>query len=63
MAPHFAAGTSEAKMMLRAGTTITFVLPEGTVLAATEGDGATTSQMKGWGLILAALPKEILYQL
>lgn len=43
--------------MLRARTTNTFVLPEGTILAAAEGD------MRGWGLNLVALPKETLYQL
>lgn len=36
------------------------VLPEGAILASTEGDGAT---MKGWGLNFSAIPRETLYQL
>jgi len=63
IAPHVAAGTSKAKLMLRTRTKNTFPLLEGAVLAAAEGDGATASQMKGWGFNLAAFPRETLYQL
>jgi len=63
MAPHIVAGTFEADPMLHTCTTNTFVLLEGVVLVAVEGDGATANQMKGWGLNLAMLPREILYLL
>lgn len=61
MTRHVAVGTSEAKQMLRARTMNTLVLPEGAVLAVAKGNKATTSQTKGWGLNLAALPRETLY--
>lgn len=63
MTRHLVVGTFEAEQMLCAHTMNTFVLPEGIVLAAAEGDKATTSTMKGLGLNLAALPRETLYQL
>lgn len=40
-----------------------FVLTEGALAVASEGDQAMMSSMKGGGLNLAALPREILYQL
>lgn len=63
MTPHIAVGTSETKQMLRAHIANTLVLRKGTVLAVVKGDQATKSQVKGWGLNLAALPREIICQL
>lgn len=40
-----------------------FVLLKGAQVAASEGDFAAMSSMKGVGLNLAALPREILYQM
>ena len=57
MTPHLVEGGSEAEQMLRAHTTKTLVLPEGTILVEAEGD------MRGWGLNLTTLPRETLYQL
>lgn len=57
MTPHLAEDASKAEQMLRAHTMNTLLLPEGVVLAETKGD------MRGWGLNLATLPRETLYQL
>lgn len=43
--------------MVSAHTTNTLVLPKGVILAEAEGD------RRGWGLNLATLPRETLYQL
>lgn len=55
--PHVVEGASEAEPILHARTTNTLVLPEGTIVAVADDD------MRGWGLTLATLPRETLYQL
>jgi len=50
-------GISAAEQMVRANTMNTLVLLAGTVVAEAKGD------MRGWGLNVATLPREILYQL
>lgn len=57
MTSHLAEGAFEAKQILCAHTTKTSVLTEGVVLVEAEGN------MKDWGLNLAALLRETLYQL
>jgi len=57
MTPHLTEGIAEAEKIVRACKSNTLVLPEGIISAEAEGD------MSGWGLNLAALPRETLYQL
>jgi len=57
MIPHLVEDTSATEWMVHTQTTNTLVLLVGVVLAEVEGD------MRGWGLNLVALPREILYQL
>lgn len=57
MTPHLAEGEDEVEQMLCPRTTNTLMLPEGAILAEAECD------RRGWGLHLAALPRESLYRL
>lgn len=57
MIPNLAEDTSATEKMVHTSTMNTLVLPIGTIVAEVEGD------MRGWGLNLAALPRETLYQL
>ena len=58
-----AVGTSTTKEMLRAKMTNTIVLPDGALVTENEADGPMFCGLKGIGLKMVALPREMLYTL
>lgn len=56
-------GTLATKQLLRAKMANTIVLPEGALTMDNMKGRAAIGRLKGLGINLAALPREILYQL
>lgn len=63
VAAYSATGTSTTKQFLQAKMANIVALLEGALAADNTEDRSVVSQLKGLGLNLAALPREILYQL
>lgn len=58
-----AVGTNAAEEILRACTTNTIVLPEGAFVIENEADRPTVSALKGVGINMVVIPREMLYVL